>query len=156
MTFAADMSPDGRFTLASVRAVFLVNGIAAASWAPLVPAAKTALGLGEADLGLTLLFGGFGTLIGMPTVTAAMMRLGCEATTLIGSMILAVVLSTMMSPMIAIPAVSTLGCVGFLVGPASIGFVAERLGVPGALFCVAILYSSVVLGARRAIPRPSR
>lgn len=86
-----------RLTLLAVRAVFLVNGIAAASWAPLVPSAKLGLGLSEADLGLTLLFGGIGTLIGMPAVTVSMVRLGCKATTLIGSVLLALVLPAMIA-----------------------------------------------------------
>jgi len=91
-----DARPVGRQTIAAVRAVFLVNGIAAASWAPLVPAAKIGLGLSEADLGLTLLFGGVGTLLGMPIVTLAMVRIGCKATTAVGSAMLAAVLPAMM------------------------------------------------------------
>jgi len=93
---AADASGVDRHTLLAVRAVFLINGIAAASWAPLVPIAKTALGLSDADLGMTLLFGGVGTLIGMPTVTLAMVRIGCKATTVVGSAMLAAVLPAMM------------------------------------------------------------
>ena len=91
-----EIPPMSSSTLAAVRAVFLVNGIAAASWAPLVPVAKTALGLSDADLGVTLLFGGIGTLIGMPTVTLAMVRMGCKATTVVGSLMLAAVLPAMM------------------------------------------------------------
>jgi len=40
---------------AAVSAVFLVNGIVVASWAPLIPEIKARHGLGDAQLGLVLL-----------------------------------------------------------------------------------------------------
>jgi fucose permease len=45
----------------------------------------------------------------------------------------------------AIAAVATAGYFGFLVGPPSIGFVAEAVGLGGALFIVVALSAAIVL-----------
>jgi fucose permease len=85
-----------RDALVALRFIFLVNGIGAASCAPLIPILKTNLALSEADLGLTLLFAGIGTLIGMPVVTLLMVRLGCRVTVALGTAGLVLVLPAMM------------------------------------------------------------
>lgn len=99
-----------RTPLTALRFLFLVNGIGAASWAPLVPSVKSGLALSEADLGFTLLFGGIGTLIGLPLVTIAMVRLGCCRTVAIGTAMLVVVLPCMLlAPAQSLLAVTLLG-----------------------------------------------
>jgi predicted MFS family arabinose efflux permease len=50
----------------ATRGFFLMSGIATASWAPMVPFAKSRLGLDEAQLGLVLLCLGIGSVGAMP------------------------------------------------------------------------------------------
>jgi len=50
----------------------------------------------------------------------------------------------------AIAAVSTAGYLGFLVGPPAIGFLAELLGLGGALYLVALLSATIALLSRAA------
>jgi len=50
----------------AVLLIFLVCGIGLSSWAPMVPFAKLALGLSEADLGIVLLSLGAGAILTMP------------------------------------------------------------------------------------------
>ena len=95
---AADREATGlRDPLLAIRMLFLVNGIAAASWAPLVPAAKAGLGLSDGALGSTLLFGGIGTLIGMPLVSAGMVKFGCRPVVAVGSCLLVAVLPCLLA-----------------------------------------------------------
>ena len=51
---------------AAVSAVFLVNGIVVASWAPLIPEIKARHGLGDAQLGLVLLAMAAGAVLSLP------------------------------------------------------------------------------------------
>src|SRR5579875_1443337 len=62
----------------ATRLVFLLAGIAMASWAPMVPYAKTRLGLSDAALGLVLLGVGAGALVAMPLAGWSLARLGCR------------------------------------------------------------------------------
>lgn len=95
---AADREAAGlRDPLLAIRMLFLVNGIAAASWAPLVPAAKAGLGLSDGALGVTLLFGGIGSLIGMPLVSSGMVRFGCRPVVVVGSCLLVAVLPCLLA-----------------------------------------------------------
>ncbi len=57
----------GRATL-STRLIFLVSGIGMSAWAPMVPYAKSRLGLDDAQLGLILLVFGGGSMASMPFV----------------------------------------------------------------------------------------
>jgi len=50
---------------------------------------------------------------------------------------------------VAVPAISTLGYMGVLAGPASIGFVAHYSSLPVAFMLVALLLLVVALVARR-------
>ena len=63
----------------ATRVVFLVAGIAMASWAPLVPFAKARTGLDEATLGLVLLCFGGGSLAAMPAAGWSAARFGIRA-----------------------------------------------------------------------------
>ena len=50
----------------------------------------------------------------------------------------------------SLSAVFTVAYAGFLVGPPVIGFLSDRIGLTGALGCLAILSGIVALGVRRA------
>ena len=52
----------------STRLIFLVSGIGMSAWAPMVPYAKSRLGLDDAQLGLILLVFGGGSMASMPFV----------------------------------------------------------------------------------------
>lgn len=56
--------------------IFLVCGLAIASWAPMVPLAKDRLHLNEADLGFLLLFLGGGALLMMPISGILISKIG--------------------------------------------------------------------------------
>jgi len=60
----------------ATRAAFFVAGFLMASWAPLIPYAKTRLQLDEASLGLLLLCVGVGSLICMPLAGGLAQRIG--------------------------------------------------------------------------------
>ena len=58
----------------AARLIFLTVGISTSSWAPMIPIAKTNLGLDDAGLGLILLAMGAGGIVGMP-MTAYLIHL---------------------------------------------------------------------------------
>ncbi len=62
----------------ATRLVFLLVGIAMASWAPMVPYAKARLDLPDSVLGLLLLGIGVGALLAMPLAGWALARFGCR------------------------------------------------------------------------------
>jgi len=63
---------EGRTTLQkatrATRMIFLMSGLAMASWAPMVPYAKARLSLDDASLGLVLLAFGGGSMLSMPVI----------------------------------------------------------------------------------------
>ncbi|WP_457108649.1 MFS transporter [Methylobacterium sp. P5_C11] len=69
----------------STRLLFLIVGIANATWAPLVPLVKARAGLDAAGLGLLLLTFGIGSLLAMPGAGAAAERLGYRPVLLAGT-----------------------------------------------------------------------
>lgn len=69
----------------STRIAFFVAGLAMAAWAPLVPYAKTRLGIDEGTLGLLLLALGAGSLVTMPVTGAIAGRYGCRRVILFAS-----------------------------------------------------------------------
>lgn len=98
----------------STRLAFLASGLAMAAWAPLVPFAKTRLGLGEADLGLLLLCLGAGSLMAMPAIGLLTSRCGCRLVMLVAGVCLCLVL-----PMLALaPTPLWLGVTLFAFGAA--------------------------------------
>ncbi len=62
----------------ATRIAFLIAGLGAASWAPLVPFAKQRLGIDDATLGLLLLCLGAGSIATMPASGALTTRFGCR------------------------------------------------------------------------------
>jgi MFS family permease len=69
----------------STRLIFLIVGIATATWAPLVPLVKARAGLDEAGLGLLLLSFGIGSIVAMPSAGAAAARFGFRPVLLAGT-----------------------------------------------------------------------
>ena len=62
----------------ATRLVFFAAGLGMAAWAPLVPYAKSRLGLDEATLGILLLCLGAGSLCAMPFTGMLSARFGCR------------------------------------------------------------------------------
>lgn len=79
-------------TVRATRLVFLMNGIAMAAWAPLVPLAQTRLGLDDGSLGLLLLFLGIGSVTAMPLTGILVNRFGCKVVILTGGVALTLAL----------------------------------------------------------------
>ena len=75
----AHPSAAGRAYENATRMIFLLSGLAVAAWASLVPSAKAATGVNEAQLGLVLLCLGIGSIVAMPVGGALATRFGCRA-----------------------------------------------------------------------------
>ncbi|MCX5569285.1 MFS transporter [Kaistia nematophila] len=82
----------GRTEQIATRAVFLVAGLALASWAPLVPFAKARLGVDDAALGLLLLCLGLGSIVAMPITGVLASRFGCRSVLVISAIVFALVM----------------------------------------------------------------
>jgi len=81
----------------ATRAIFLLAGLAMASWAPLVPFAKARLGVDDGALGLLLLCLGLGSIIAMPVTGILASRFGCRAVISVAGVIVAAIV-----PMLAL------------------------------------------------------
>jgi MFS family permease len=62
----------------STRAIFFIGGLVAATWASLVPYAKSRAGLDDGTLGLLLLCLGVGSILAMPATGALVAKFGCR------------------------------------------------------------------------------
>jgi predicted MFS family arabinose efflux permease len=71
----------------ATRLVFLVAGFGTATWAPLVPFAKSRIGMDEGTLGLVLLALGGGSIMMMPLAGQLAARFGCRATIMVSGLI---------------------------------------------------------------------
>ncbi|MCE7070239.1 MULTISPECIES: MFS transporter [Dyadobacter] len=76
----------------AVLLIFLVCGIGLSSWAPMVPFAKLALGLSEADLGVVLLALGAGAILTMPITGILINKYGSRRISLLSALIIAIFL----------------------------------------------------------------
>ena len=85
------MTTDGSLRSAAnaTRIAFIANGLAFASWAPIIPFAKANTGVDEAALGLMLLCLGIGSVISMPITGWLCARHGTRPMILISAMIMA-------------------------------------------------------------------
>lgn len=72
--------------------VFLSTGALIAAWAPLIPFARSRLGINEGELGILLLFLGGGSLIGMPVTGILTARFGCRPIIICGTFVAAAAL----------------------------------------------------------------
>jgi predicted MFS family arabinose efflux permease len=89
MTTPTALPTTGRAHQIATRLAFLLLGLAAGAWAPLVPFAKERLGAGDALLGLLLLCIGIGSLLTMPLTGAVIARFGCKRVIVVASIVLA-------------------------------------------------------------------
>ena len=71
----------------ATRWIFLVCGVATATWAPMVPFAKSRLHLDEARLGLVLLMLGGGAMVAMPLAGILVRRVGSRTVSIGGALI---------------------------------------------------------------------
>ena len=85
------MTTDGtlRSAASATRIAFIANGLAFASWAPIIPFAKANTGVDEAALGLLLLCLGIGSVVSMPITGWLSARHGTRPMILISAMIMA-------------------------------------------------------------------
>ncbi len=72
----------------ATRFIFLAFGLSISSWAPMVPFAKTRLGLDDAQLGLVLLVFGIGALVTMPFSGWLVQRYGSRLITLLSGLLM--------------------------------------------------------------------
>lgn len=99
---ASASSPDSILPAQATRAtrlIFLLSGIAMSAWAPMVPYAKTRLGLDDAQLGLLLLAFGGGSMASMPFVGWLSHRFGNRRVIVVSGLMLC----------LALPALATAG-----------------------------------------------
>ncbi len=75
--------------------IFLICGIALASWAPMVPYAKDRLHLNDAELGALLLFLGVGAILTMPLTGFFIRQFGCRKVMLTAALVLGVTLPSL-------------------------------------------------------------
>jgi len=96
----------------ATRVAFLLVGLAASAWAPLVPLARARLGLDDGGLGALLLCMGLGSVVAMPFSGGLAARFGCRKM-ILGSGLL----SCASLPVMAIaPTAAVLACALFLFG----------------------------------------
>ena len=76
----------------AVLLIFLVCGIGLSSWAPMVPFAKIALGLNDADLGIVLLSLGAGAILTMPFSGVLINKYGSRNVALVSALVVALFL----------------------------------------------------------------
>lgn len=70
----------------ATRLAFFVAGLGMAAWAPLVPFAKTRIGIDDGSLGLLLLCIGAGSMLAMPLTGFLTGKLGCRAVILMAGL----------------------------------------------------------------------
>lgn len=82
----------GRAEQISTRIAFFIAGVGVATWAPLVPFAKTRASLDEGTLGLLLLCLGMGSILAMPASGALVARFGCRRPLIASSILMCLTL----------------------------------------------------------------
>ncbi|TQI81360.1 putative MFS family arabinose efflux permease [Serratia fonticola] len=76
----------------ATRLAFFIAGIGMATWAPLVPFAKTRIGLDDGALGLLLLCIGVGSIMAMPLTGVLTGKFGCRRVIILAGIVLCLVL----------------------------------------------------------------
>lgn len=106
MTAAAPVRPASRARVA-ISAAFFANGLAAGSWALLVPVLIRQLGVTESDIGILILMGGAAGFLGLLTSARLIGRFGSRAVVLAAGIALAPALGAMaLAPSYAAAAVA--------------------------------------------------
>lgn len=107
--------------------MFFVYGFAVASWAPIVPLMKIALGLNDAKLGLILLSLGFGSIVGMPLSGIFINRYGSRKIIIITTAILAIILPLIINAQNSLQLSSLLFIFGTTIGSADVAINAQAV-----------------------------
>ncbi len=76
----------------ATRLAFFIAGLGMAAWAPLVPFAKTRIGIDDGSLGLLLLCIGVGSIMAMPLTGLLTGKFGCRRVILLAGTVLCLVL----------------------------------------------------------------
>lgn len=74
----------------ATRLTFFIAGLAMATWAPLVPFAKTRIGIDDGSLGLLLLCIGVGSIMAMPLTGLLTSKFGCRRVILLAGVALCI------------------------------------------------------------------
>lgn len=114
----------GRREQYATRAVFLVAGLAMASWAPLVPFAKERVGVEPGGFGLLLLCLGLGSITAMPLTGILANRFGCRAVIVVAALVIAAVV-----PFLAIAETPVTLALALAIFGASVGTVDVAMNV---------------------------
>jgi MFS family permease len=99
---------------------------------------------------------GFALLLAVPIPAVAMsgfLLIGLGASNVVPVLIRGAGTQREMPAGLAVAAITTIGYLGILVGPAGIGFIASMVGLPAAFWLLALLLSAVVLSARAVTPQ---
>ena len=137
--------------------IFLVCGIGLSSWAPMVPFAKTNLGLDDATLGIILLSLGAGAILTMPMVGMLINKYGSRKVMLTAAVVIAIILPLLLLASSGIQLAGALFLFGAAIGSIDVAMnahavlVQERYGRHimssfHGLFSVGGLFGSIGLG----------
>lgn len=74
----------------ATRLAFFIAGLGMAAWAPLVPFAKTRIGIDDGSLGLLLLCIGAGSMLAMPLTGLLTGKFGCRCVILLAGLVLCI------------------------------------------------------------------
>ena len=110
-------------------AIFLLCGTATSTWAPLVPFAKTRLGLDEAALGLILLALGGGSMIAMPLAGMAIHYWGSRPVIVTSTLVACVALPFLAVPVTPLLLACTLLTFGAGLGAMDVAMNAQAIAV---------------------------
>lgn len=110
-------------------AIFLVCGTATSAWAPMVPFAKTRLGLDQAALGIILLALGGGSMIAMPLAGVAIQYWGSRPVIVTATVIVCVALPFLAAPMTPLLLACTLLVFGAGLGAMDVAMNAQAIAV---------------------------
>ncbi|WP_102960190.1 MFS transporter [Mangrovicella endophytica] len=113
----------------AVGAAFLANGFVVGSWAPQIPVMAQRLGLSSTAVGLMVFGLGVGSIIAMPLVGAAIMRVGSRRPTMILQTLITIVLALVaLAPNIVTAAIAV-AIFGFVVGGMDVAMNANAVSV---------------------------
>ena len=118
----------GRATL-STRLIFLVSGIGMSAWAPMVPYAKSRLGLDDAQLGLILLVFGGGSMASMPFVGWLSHRFGNRRVIVASGLLLCLALPVLALAPSAVVLTAALAYFGVMLGVVDVAMNAHAVEV---------------------------
>ncbi|APW61733.1 hypothetical protein [Paludisphaera borealis] len=150
-SFPIDLSA-GRKARIAVFSLFALDGIAFGSWAAYLPVCKARLGLSDGQLGVVLFALVVGSLVLMPATGRALARWSSRTIVLLGAAACCVTIPLV--TVAAIASVSTVGCLGFLIGPPLIGAASQSVGLASALLLVVLFGLTIAASARLVEDRP--